>query len=169
MQARTSSRVAVTVAALIGGIEGIILAVFREQIGHIFTSDPSVISLVATVLPIIALFQLSDAITAGCSGLLRGVGRSPVGAAVNISAYCEWTIYGLLLRLIFLLDIVGLPLGFALTFTKLQMGLLGLWIGLTAALAWVSDIQFIVRAHFGIRLPSSCPHTSSFISIGRQR
>ncbi|KAG6817303.1 hypothetical protein H0H93_007345 [Arthromyces matolae] len=76
-----------------------------------------VVALVASVLPLIAFYQILDGVSAVTSGILRAKGRQDIGALLNFGSYY----------------IVGLPLGIWLTFGW-KMGLYGLWIGMTVAL-----------------------------------
>lgn len=61
-------------------------------------------------------------------GVLRGTGLATLGAQINLVAY--W--------------VIGLPLGMALTFSKLQWELYGLWTGLTVALVFTAIASSIV-------------------------
>jgi MATE family multidrug resistance protein len=65
-----------------------------------------------------SLIAWADSLTAVAGGILRGTGRSPIGAAINLTAYY----------------VVGIPIGLFLTFRR-GAGLIGLWGGLTLALA----------------------------------
>ncbi|KAK4705275.1 multidrug resistance protein, MATE family, partial [Phenoliferia sp. Uapishka_3] len=84
-----------------------------------------VIQLVAGVLPLVALFQLADGLSGAAGGLLRGAGRATLGALINLTSYY----------------VVGLPLGLILAFLGPKLGLFGLWIGLTAALAFTAGLM----------------------------
>ena len=48
----------------------------RHRWGRLFSSEPEVIRLVATVLPLMAAFQLADGLSGATGGLLRGAGRA---------------------------------------------------------------------------------------------
>ncbi|KAH0831104.1 MATE efflux family protein [Lanmaoa asiatica] len=97
-----------------------VLLTFRATWGYMFNSDPAVVTLVAAVLPLVALVQIFDDCGAVISGILRARGKQTLGALINISAYyC-----------------LGFPIGLWLTF-KQHWGLFGLWWGLTIAMTWV--------------------------------
>ena len=49
--------------------------VFRHGWGHLFNNDPEVVSLVAQILPLVALFQVFDGLAATTGGILRARGR----------------------------------------------------------------------------------------------
>lgn len=78
-----------------------------------------VVSSVASVLPLCALFQVFDGTSCVAGGILRAQGKQLTGAALNSSAYY----------------IIGIPMGMLLAF-KYGMGLLGIWVGLTTSLVY---------------------------------
>ena len=47
----------------------------------------AVVSLVASILPLVALFQVFDGLSAVTAGILRAVGKQFTGALLNLSAY----------------------------------------------------------------------------------
>lgn len=92
--------------------------IFRSQWGYIFSSDEEVVQLVYDMIPILAGFQLADGISGVAGGIMRGTGRQGISAIMNLVGYY----------------VFGIPIGILLAF-QLKMGLLGLWAGLTLALA----------------------------------
>jgi len=120
--------------ALIAGIgvmafSALGFTVLRAELPRLYTTDVAVIALAAQILPLAAAFQLSDGAQVVAGGVLRGMGRPNAAALANLLGY-----YAL-----------GLPLGYALAFW-LDLGLRGIWLGLTIGLVAVSiSLLFWVR------------------------
>ncbi|KAF8528115.1 multidrug/Oligosaccharidyl-lipid/Polysaccharide flippase [Hysterangium stoloniferum] len=119
--ARIASSVSLVMASCMGAVLSAIFLVFRQKWAYLFNDDPKVVALVASVLPIVAFFQIIDAIAGASGGILRARGMQSTGALINVSAYY----------------VIGIPFGLFLTF-HLKAGLVGLWIGLTVALIFVA-------------------------------
>lgn len=97
---------------------------FKEQIAKLFSSEPDVVSLVVSSLPILAFMQLFDAFNASTAGCLRGQGRQRIGGYINMFAfYC-----------------LGVPMAYLLAF-NFKLGVGGLWLGITSALIVMSICQ----------------------------
>ena len=121
-EAKISSSVALIISLVMGGINSGLYLIFRKQWGWMFSSDVEVVRLVDQILPLLAAFQVADGICGIAGGVLRGTGRQAQGAIINMTAYY----------------FVGIPIGLILTFTKINLGLEGLWWGLTIALLYGS-------------------------------
>ncbi|KAF9999006.1 hypothetical protein BGZ80_000703 [Entomortierella chlamydospora] len=119
--AKISSRVSIGLAIFFGLMNSTMLLIFKESWGRLFTEDAQVVSTVAMILPLVALFQVSDGIAGVSGGVLRGVGLQHLGAYLNLIAYY----------------LVAFPIGYFLTF-KFGWGLKGLWDALCLALWMVS-------------------------------
>ena len=98
------------------------IVVFREQIAALYTAEPAVRVLAASLLVYAAFFQPVDALQVNCSGILRGCRDTRVPLVLMLVAY--WGI--------------GLPLGYGLGLAGwggMAPGPQGFWIGLIVALA----------------------------------
>jgi MATE family multidrug resistance protein len=80
-------KVNMTIAVFAGVLNMILLTGFREYIPKLFTDDKEVARLILDVIPLFVVFQLFDALTANCNGILRGLGRQSIGGWVNILCY----------------------------------------------------------------------------------
>ena len=128
--AKTSARVALFISAAVGVINVVLLWSLRLYIPQLFTSDAEVIAFVAETLPVCAAFQLFDALTACCNGILRGLGRQEIGGYVQLFCYY----------------VVAMPISFGTAFGA-GWGLKGLWAGVAIALCLVGSFEgtFIYR------------------------
>ncbi|KAG0281659.1 hypothetical protein BGZ95_001018 [Linnemannia exigua] len=125
--AKIASRVSLALAIIFGMSNSTMLLLLKDRWGLLFSDDVDVVKTVAMVLPLVALFQVSDGIAGVAGGVLRGVGLQHLGAYLNLIAYY----------------IVAFPVGYVLTF-KLGYGLKGLWSSLCVALWMVSAGEFWV-------------------------
>ncbi len=95
---------------------GLFVAMPRFLIG-LFSRDPAVLSLGASLLVLAAIFQLFDGIQGVITGTLRGLGDTRTPMFVNLAAH--W--------------LLGLPVSYTLCFV-LGWGVWGLWVGLSLGL-----------------------------------
>ncbi|KAK4699422.1 protein disulfide-isomerase A1, partial [Phenoliferia sp. Uapishka_3] len=117
--ARAAALAGMVLASVIAAAASSLLMLNRNRFAYLFTNDEEVAALTVAVIPILALFQLFDDVSTSNNGALRGAGRSAVGALINIMAYYP----------------VSLPLGYYLTFMSPNLGLSGIWIGISFAVA----------------------------------
>ncbi|KAG4430689.1 hypothetical protein IFR05_013822 [Cadophora sp. M221] len=129
--AKTSAKVVMITATLVGVFNVILLSSLRNLIPQLFTNDQGVSDLVARVMPLCAAFQLFDALAANCNGLLRGLGRQEIGGWVNLFCYY----------------VIAMPISFYTAFA-LDWELQGLWSGVALALGLVAAAEgyFIWKA-----------------------
>ena len=85
--AKCTARVMLIIGIVIGIFNMVMLSVFRGWIPTLFTREPDVIALAATVLPVNAAFQLFDSLAAQCNGILRGLGKQDVGGICSLVAF----------------------------------------------------------------------------------
>lgn len=80
--ARRASILYGVVFTAIGFFDGLFLFVFRRQLASLISDDPVVQRIAAGSMLSVAIFQVIDAIIAGCNGMLRGLGRQHIAAWV---------------------------------------------------------------------------------------
>ncbi|OLL24415.1 putative transporter [Neolecta irregularis DAH-3] len=123
--AKMAANVAIVMALILGLFTWAGLFLFRHNLGKLFTGDAKVVALVASVLPLSAVFEILDCFSAVAGGILRGTGKQKIGG--YIVAYY----------------LLAMPVGLSLTF-KLHWDLLGLWTGMLHALTLVVVVEMIV-------------------------
>ncbi|KAI9029974.1 mate-domain-containing protein [Phycomyces nitens] len=116
-KAKMASKMAMVFAVAFASINSFFFMATRKHFGYMFTSDPEVVALVASILPFCAFFQLADGLSGVCGGVIRGLGRQKVAAWINLFSYY----------------VIALPIGAFLTFS-IGWRLKGLWTGLSLAL-----------------------------------
>lgn len=112
-RAIVTCKVALILSGGLAVLQGIFLAGYRSSIGFIFTSDQTIVDIVANTLTTYTFVQFFDALLCVCSGILIGAGMQKIAAVSNLVGYY----------------FIGLPVGVALMF-KTELGILGLWLGL---------------------------------------
>jgi MATE family multidrug resistance protein len=121
------------------------MLLFSEQIARIYTPDPAVIAVAASLFIYAALFQFSDVVQVTAAGALRGYQDTRVTMVCTLLAY--WGI--------------GLPLGYTLGLTDRlgdPSGPAGLWQGLIAGLSCAAvllSIRLVRSARREIRRQES--------------
>ncbi|KAG6004142.1 hypothetical protein E4U21_001359 [Claviceps maximensis] len=123
--AKITGKVTFVAALVIGLLNLTAFSALRFHLPLLFTNDPGVIQVVASVLPFVAVMQVFDGLSAGAHGLLRGIGKQSIGGPANLISYY----------------VVSLPISLALAF-GLGWELQGLWAGVTVGLVLVSIIEY---------------------------
>ncbi|MCA9712442.1 MAG: MATE family efflux transporter, partial [Myxococcales bacterium] len=121
-QARRSATLALALGAGVMVLSALAFVVLQWWLPRLYTSDPEVVALAASILPIAAAFQLFDGTQAVGGGILRGLGATRPAAVFNLVGY-----YAL-----------ALPLS-AVAVLHLGLGLQGLWWGLCVGLAAIAS------------------------------
>jgi multidrug resistance protein, MATE family len=104
-------------AFIIGVFNFLFLLVAGAFAAHVLTGDRDVIRQVASVLPVVAAFQLFDSLATTLNGFLRGLGKQAIGSIISLASYYT----------------VALPFSFGAAFW-LHWNLVGLWSGIAVAL-----------------------------------
>ncbi|WP_293763334.1 MATE family efflux transporter [uncultured Aquitalea sp.] len=100
----------------------LLVLVLREPIMRVYTPDPQVVAMGASLLLFAAVFQLTDAAQTIASGALRGYKLTTVPMAIHITAF-----WGIGLGL-------GMTLGLTRWITSPPMGIFGFWLALVISL-----------------------------------
>jgi len=113
------------VFACIGLFDGLLLFSLRHHIPKLFSKDFEVQQIATYTMPFVATFQLIDAIIAGSSGCLRGLGRQSIAA---------WAA--------FLVNYLGaVPLALWLELGPLGLELVGCWAALQGGMVIIAAIE----------------------------
>ncbi|GAA4135787.1 MATE family efflux transporter [Sphingobacterium kyonggiense] len=104
----------------------LIFAVFNQYLPYIISKDLTVIAMAAPLLIIAGMFQLFDGTQVVGLGVLRGMGDVNIPTFITFFAY--W--------------VVGLPVAYYLGI-ELQIGVKGIWYGLTLGLLTSSILLFL--------------------------
>ncbi|MDC0661155.1 MATE family efflux transporter [Marinobacter sp. SS21] len=123
--ARLISRSSLLLASAIALVFASLLFLATDAIARLYTGDTEVQAVTVSLLLYAAVFQIADVIQVTCISALRGYKDTRIPMMIMLFSF-----WGL-----------GLPLGYALTFTDWlvpAMGAAGFWIGLTGGLTSAS-------------------------------
>ncbi|KAE9395988.1 mate-domain-containing protein [Gymnopus androsaceus JB14] len=98
--AKLAAYAAIFLGLAISLVFSTIFWVWRRKWAYLFNNDEDVAVMVASVLPLVALFQVFDGNAGITGGILRARGKQGTGALLNLSAYY----------------VIGLPFGIYLAF-----------------------------------------------------
>lgn len=133
--AQRSAWLAFELGAGVMALSALSFVTLRWWLPALYTPNPEVIALAATILPIAAAFQLFDGVQVVGGGLLRGMGKPRPAVVFNVLGYY----------------VLALPIGAWLAFRS-DWGLRGLWWALAIGLATVA-VSLLVW--MGVRGPAS--------------
>jgi MATE family multidrug resistance protein len=125
--ARRAGWTAIAVGAAFMSFAALLFLAIPTWIARIFSPDPRVIHIGATLLLVAAAFELFDGLQTVATGALRGLGDTHTPMITNL--ICYWAI--------------GLPVGYVLCF-HFGWGAVGLWIGLCIGLILIGSILLFV-------------------------
>lgn len=121
-------------------LAGIVFVVMPRPLVTAFTGDPEVIATGVRLLLVGAAFQIFDGLQVVATGVMRGLGDTRTPMMCNLVGH--W--------------LLGLPLGWALCFPG-GMGVVGLWIGLSAGLIAVGAVLVLLWARQVARMTRRRP------------
>ncbi|KAJ2084253.1 ethionine resistance protein [Coemansia sp. RSA 988] len=116
-RARYSAYVAIAIGYVIGITCSLLLFIYRNSWGYIFTNNRQVAELCAHLMPFFAAMQTYDGMNNLLAGIMRAMGKQGLGASLSFPSF--W--------------VLGIPLGFYLALGPLKLEVVGLWIGLIVA------------------------------------
>jgi MATE family multidrug resistance protein len=119
LNAKLAGQAALIITLVFEAFTALWFALGRHSLPALFSKDPDVLRLSATLMVVAAVFQFSDGLQCVCSGLLRALHDVRWPLAITFIAY--W--------------IFALPGGYYLTFT-LGYGPVGMWWGLCGGLTF---------------------------------
>jgi len=120
---------AAALCALFMASAGLVFVLFRFLLPAFYVEDKTVIDMTASLLIIVAFFQISDGTQAVGIGILRGMTDMKIPTLITLVAY--W--------------VMGLPSGYILAF-EFDMGIFGVWYGLFISLT-ASGLFMMMRFH----------------------
>jgi len=121
--ARRAAAAALTCGVAFMAASAIVMLTIPGPLARVYTTDPTVAALAATLIPIAGVFQVFDGTQVVSIGILRGVADTRAPMLVNVLGF--W--------------LLGLPVSAALGFAT-GAGPRGLWWGLTVGLLIVATV-----------------------------
>ncbi|WP_157669536.1 MATE family efflux transporter [Chitinibacter sp. GC72] len=125
VQARLIGQNGVRLGLIVAALGGGLTMLLGGQIARLYTQDAAVLALATQLLVFAGLFQFSDATQVVASGVLRGYQSTRLPMVLHLLAF--W--------------LIGLPLGYALTFGLGPIaahGAQGYWLALVVALTFAA-------------------------------
>jgi multidrug resistance protein, MATE family len=119
--ARSAARLSIATSLTFMACSALALLVFPRAIAAFYTTDPSVIAVAASLIPIAGVFQIFDGLQVTAGGVLRGFGETRSPMLANLVGY--W--------------VLGFPVSLWLGFGA-GLGSRGLWWGFVVGLGTVA-------------------------------
>ena len=131
--ARRAAGAGLMVGAGVMLLTALVFLTVPDVLARLYSPDPAVIALGASLLPIAGIFQVADGVQVVSAAALRGIGDTRIPMLLTLLGF--W--------------FVGLPVGLVLAF-RVGMGPTGVWWGLAAGLGVVAImLSTRVRVRFG--------------------
>jgi MATE family multidrug resistance protein len=118
--ARRAARLSIATSLTFMALSALTLLLFPRAIAALYTNDPGVIAIAASLIPIAGVFQIFDGLQVTSGGVLRGFGETRSPMLANLVGY--W--------------VLGFPVSLWLGF-KVGLGPRGLWWGFVVGLGAV--------------------------------
>ncbi|GFY84472.1 MATE efflux family protein [Actinidia rufa] len=118
VQAQQTTFIGLIIAVIWGFLAFAFTIGVKNLWGKLYTTDPCILALTASALPILGLCELGNCPQTAASGIIIGSARPKMGCYINFVSFY----------------IIGLPIAALLGF-KYKLGFIGLWFGLAAAQA----------------------------------
>ena len=134
-EVRRRAATAISVGAGFMAMTALIFLVLPGFLASLYSNDPSVLALAATLIPLAGIFQIFDGAQVVAIGVLRGLADTKTPFIISLIGY--W--------------LIGMPVGVVLAY-PLGGGVAGLWWGLVAGLAVVATV-LIHRVRRALRHP----------------
>ena len=115
--ARRAGFTGIAMCTIIMTVSAVLIFALHESIARLYSRDPAVQGLTASLLLLAGVFQIGDGLQVGAAGALRGFRDTRVPMLLNIFAY--W--------------LIGFPLAYGLGVSA-QLGPRGVWWGLIAGI-----------------------------------
>jgi MATE family multidrug resistance protein len=125
--AKRAGWIAIALAASFMAVMILVIVSAPQALLRIFTRNTDVLAIAVPLLFVAAVFQISDGIQVTATGVLRGAGDTRTPMYANLVAH--W--------------VVGLPVGYLLCFS-FGLGVVGLWMGLSAGLIVAGSVLLLV-------------------------
>ena len=119
-QAKRYAASCIILAVCFDSVFVVLFNIFPSAVGAFFTKDEDVIDIVTSVLPILSLYLIVDAVSGVQSGNVRALGRQFSASMITLGCHYAFGMpLALVLVFIFKMDVKGFWVGFTISMTCL--------------------------------------------------